>query len=68
MARLIDFVPDTDTLLALDGGTRYWLPAMQVSALGDYISAMRVAPLGRFLREVYEGKHVDEPTCEGPAP
>jgi len=41
----------------VDGELRYWLHAMQVSALGDYISGMLMQPLGRFLQEICEGKH-----------
>jgi len=38
---------------------RYWLHAMQVSQIrgSKYISGIRMAPLGDFLKEIAEGKH-----------
>lgn len=36
---------------------RYWLHAMQVSALGDQVSGMLMPPLGRLLAEMADGKH-----------
>jgi len=45
-------------LAFVEGQLRYWLHAMQVSALrGKYISGMLMRPLGKFLKEVCEGKH-----------
>jgi hypothetical protein len=56
-----------------DGTARYWLPAMQVSQIrgSKYISGIRMAPLGDFMRKVAEGKHrdlaTDVPTPDTPA-
>jgi hypothetical protein len=44
----------------VDGRLRYWLKAMQVSSVNEYISAMMMQPLGKYLQEIIEGKH-DEP-------
>jgi len=39
----------------VDGQARYWLHAMQVSALrGKYVSGMVVRPLGELLRQIQE--------------
>jgi hypothetical protein len=41
-----------------EGLPRYWLHAMQVSALrGKFISGMLVRPLAESLKEVCVGKH-----------
>jgi hypothetical protein len=56
-----------------DGTARYWLHAMQVSQIrgSKYISGIRMAPLGDFMRKVAEGSHrdpaADLPTPDNPA-
>jgi hypothetical protein len=44
-----------------DGSGRYWLHAMQVSQISGskYISGIRIAPLGDFMKKIAEGKHRD---------
>jgi hypothetical protein len=46
-------------LAHVDGQARYWLHAMQVSSLGDYISGMLMRPIGKYMQAICAGEHGD---------